>query len=164
MNKWFAFYTKSRQEKKVRDVLMRRGFSVFLPLNKEVRQWSDRRKKIEVPLFNAYIFVSISEHKIAEILQTPGVARSIRYNGAPAFLRDQEYELIERFLTTGYHLEVVPQDFFETGDNVTVASGPLKGATGRVAAKYPNKLLVWLETIGQAIRVEIEPGLLKHTI
>lgn len=142
---------------------MRRGFTVFLPLTKEVRQWSDRKKKIDVPLFNSYIFVNIPEYSIAEILQTPGIAWSIRYNGAPAFLRDQEYELIERFLTTGYHLEILPQDFFEAGDSVIVASGPLKGAVGRVAAMHPTKLLVWLETIGQVIRVEIEPGLLKRS-
>ena len=56
--KWLVFYTKSRQEKKVRDILLRRGFEVFLPLQKVMRQWSDRKKKVEVPLFNAYIFVT----------------------------------------------------------------------------------------------------------
>lgn len=162
MNKWFAFYTKSRQEKKVRDILQRRGFEVFLPLQKTVRQWSDRKKKVEVPLFNSYVFVSVPEHQIPEILQVPGVAWSIRHNNSPAFLRDQEYELIQRFLATGLHLEVMPQTRFEEGDKVLVADGPLKGATGRVAAKYPDRLMVWLETLGQAIRVEIEPGLLKR--
>ena len=163
MNKWFAFYTKSRQEKKVRDVLLRRDFEVFLPLQKVVRQWSDRKKKVEVPLFNSYIFVHIPEHQTPEILQVPGVAWSIRHNGSPAFLRDQEFELIKRFLATGLHVEVMSQARFEEGDGVMVADGPLKGAIGRVAEKYPDRLMVWLETLGQAIRVEIEPGLLKRT-
>jgi transcription termination/antitermination protein NusG len=162
MNRWFAFYTKSRQEKKVRNVLQRRGFEVFLPLQKTVRQWSDRKKKVEVPLFNSYIFVKIPEHQITKILQVPGIAWSIRHNGSPAFLREQEYELIERFLATGLFVEVISQDTFEAGDSVIVADGPLKGVIGRVAAKYPGKLTVWLETLGQVIRMEIEPGLLKH--
>lgn len=162
MNKWFAFYTKSRQEKKVRDVLQRKGFEVFLPLQKTVRQWSDRKKKVEVPLFNSYIFVHTPEYQITGILQVPGVAWSIRHNGVPAFLRDQEYELINRFLATGLHVEVVSQDFFKEGDRVTVAAGPLKGAKGLVAAKYPDRLMIWLEALGQVIRVEIEAGLLKR--
>ena len=146
----------------MRDVLQRKGFEVFLPLQKTIRQWSDRKKRVEVPLFNSYIFVHIAEHQTTEVLQVPGVAWSIRHNEGPAFLRDQEYELIQRFLNTGLHLEVVPQDLFKEGDSVTVADGPLKGAKGLVAAKCPNRLMIWLETLGQVIRVEIEPGLLKR--
>lgn len=162
MNKWFAFYTKSRQEKKVRDVLTRKGFEVFLPLQKTIRQWSDRKKKVEVPLFNSYIFVHAEQHQIAGILEIPGVAWSIRHNDSPAFLRDREYELIKLFLATGLHIEIVTQELFKEGDQVTITDGPLKGAKGHVAIKYPEKLMVWLETLGQVIRVEIEPGLLKQ--
>jgi transcriptional antiterminator RfaH len=58
---WFVFYTKSRQEKKVNDLLLRHGFEPYLPLQKVLRQWSDRKKKVEVPLFNSYIFVRVEE-------------------------------------------------------------------------------------------------------
>lgn len=68
---WFVFYTKSRQEKKVRDLLLKSGYEVFLPMHKVMRQWSDRKKKVEVPLFNSYIFVNDLEHNISNILKTP---------------------------------------------------------------------------------------------
>src|SRR5690349_11156140 len=113
---WYVFYTKSRQEKKVQELLTRDGYEVFLPTQKVMRQWSDRKKKVEVPLFNSYIFVRDFDHKIAEILKTPGVAWNIRHNGKPAILRQEEFELIQRFISTGYFLETTGQiEHFEVG-------------------------------------------------
>ena len=106
--KWFVFYTKSRQEKKTRDLLIRNGFEVYLPLQKVMRQWSDRKKKVEAPLFNSYIFVLEVEYKISMILQTPGVAWNIRFNSKPAVLRTQELETIER-TATGPAVPIVGQ-------------------------------------------------------
>src|SRR5690606_15969941 len=102
---WYVFYTRSRQEKKVRDLLLKGGFEVFLPMQKVMRQWSDRKKKVDVPLFNSYIFVKDQEFRITDILRIPGVAWNIRHNGKPAILRQEEFELINRFITTGYFLE-----------------------------------------------------------
>jgi transcription antitermination factor NusG len=159
--KWYVFYTKSRHEKKVRDLLLRRGYEVFLPLQKVVRQWSDRKKKVEVPLFNSYIFVWIPEHLVSEVVQTPGIAWVIRHNGRPAALQPREYDLINRFLQTGLLVEVLPREELRTGDWVKILDGPLKGVEGQVTAVQPNKFTVILETLGQAMRVDVEPGLLK---
>lgn len=159
--KWYVFYTKSRHEKKVRDLLLRKGYQVFLPLQKVVRQWSDRKKKVEVPLFNSYIFVYIPEYKVSEVVQTPGIAWVIRHNGKPAALQPREYELINRFLQTGLLIEVLPKDDLQAGDWVRVMDGPLKGAEGQVTAVNPGKFTVVLETLGQAMRVDIKPEVLK---
>lgn len=160
-NKWFVFYTKSRQEKKVTEILARRGFDVFLPLVKVVRQWSDRKKKVEVPLFNSYLFVNTEEHRLQEVLSVPGIAWTIRHDGKPAILREKEYRLIKRLLETGLTIEVVPLADVAPGDWVEVMDGPLKSAVGQVLAKNPGKFMVLLEAIGQVMRVEIDPGLLK---
>jgi len=159
--KWFVFYTKSRQEKKVRDVLQRKGFDVFLPLQKVLRQWSDRKKKVEVPLFNSYLFIKTTEANIPEVLQISGIAWTIRHNNKPAILYEKEYKAIQHFLETGLSIEILPAVAVEEGDWVMVADGPLKGAVGQVAFKTPGKFTLLLEGIGQAMRVEIQPGLLK---
>jgi transcriptional antiterminator NusG len=161
MEKWFVFYTKSRHEKKVRDLLQGRGYTVFLPLQKVLRQWSDRKKRVEVPLFNSYIFVHIPEHRIIEVLQTPGVAWVIRHNGRPAALRQCEYDMIVRFLQTGLLIEVLPQEKVEKGDWVKIMDGPLRGLEGRVTKVHPRKFTVVLETLGQALRVNLDPSILK---
>lgn len=158
---WLVFYTKSRQEKKVRDILQRRGFEVFLPMQKVLRQWSDRKKKVEVPLFHSYIFVSVPEYQIDAVLQIPGVAWVIRHNGKPAELHPKEYETIVRFIETGLVIETLSSDSIEKGEEVVVMDGPLKGQRGFVSSKGRQKFVVILEAIGQAIRVEIAPFLLK---
>ncbi|MEQ9413399.1 MAG: UpxY family transcription antiterminator [Cyclobacteriaceae bacterium] len=158
---WYAFYTKSRHEKKVSYLLLRKGYEVFLPMQKVMRQWSDRKKKVEVPLFNSYIFVNTYVHLIPEVLQMPGISWSIRHNDKPAMLHPKEYDLINRFLATGLTIEVMGADNIDTGDKVQVMDGPLKGAYGQVTKAAPNKFMVSLDLLGNVMRVELDPALLK---
>lgn len=158
---WFVFYTKSRAEKKVRDLLERRGFKVFLPMQKVMRQWSDRKKKVEVPLFNSYIFVSVPEHQITSVLETPGVSWTIRHNGKPAELHQREYDIIVRFLETGLLIESLGIESIEKGEEVEIMDGPLKGQKGFVSGTGKDKFTVLLDALGQAIRLEISGLLLK---
>ena len=161
---WFVFYTKSRQEKKVRDLLLRAGYEVFLPLHKIIRQWSDRRKKVEVPLFNSYIFVHDVEHNIQSVLQTPGIAWNIRSNGRPAVLQLKELELIKRFIASGLFLETsdLKRDSFKTGDKARIIDGPLAGVIGIISGDPEHeKLNVLIEGIDQVIRVQIPAILLE---
>ena len=159
---WFVFYTKSRQEKKVSELLVRFGFEPYLPLQKVLRQWSDRKKKVQVPLFNSYIFVHVEEARVPDVLKIPGVAWNIRHNGKPAVLHPKELETIQRFLTSGLLLETHPVDQLETGDNVHVIDGPLRGMFGRLMdTAEGNRFVVALDSIGQSIRVTLEPGLMK---
>jgi transcription termination/antitermination protein NusG len=160
---WLVFYTKSRQEKKVRDMLERNGFTTFLPIQRVMRQWSDRKKKVEVPLFNSYIFVFDSEDRIPAILQTPGIAWNIRHNDKPAKLHENELQLIKRFLDSGYFLETSGYDRLPLGTKVKVIDGPLKGAEGLITDETKTgSMIVLLESIGQSIRVQIEPQFLKE--
>lgn len=163
MNKqWYVFYTKSRQEKKVKDLLSKNGYEVFLPTHKVMRQWSDRRKKVEVPLFNSYIFVKDLDHRIGEILKTPGIAWNIRHNGKPAVLRQDEFELIERFLATGYFLETSGEvETFQIGDRARIIDGPLAGVTGILTGQDKSQRFnILLEGIQQVIQVHLPASLL----
>jgi transcriptional antiterminator NusG len=159
---WYVFYTKSRQEKKVQDLLKRSGFEVFLPMQRVMRQWSDRKKKVEVPLFNSYIFVRDHEYRIADILQTPGVAWNIRHNGKPAILREEEFQLIQRFITTGYFLETTGEvETFKVGDRAKIIDGPLAGLSGILTGEDKNQRFnVLLEGIQQVIQVQMPAALL----
>jgi transcription termination/antitermination protein NusG len=159
---WYVFYTKSRQEKKVKDLLLKNGYDVFLPMQKVMRQWSDRKKKVDVPLFNSYIFVKEYDHKIPEILKTPGVAWNIRYNGRPAVLRDEEFDLIHRFITTGYFLEASGEvESFKVGDRAKIIDGPLAGLTGTLTGQDKSQRVNFLlEGIQQVIQVQIPAALL----
>ncbi|MEX2234199.1 MAG: UpxY family transcription antiterminator [Cyclobacteriaceae bacterium] len=164
MQQWYVFYTKSRQEKKVQDLLLKSGYEVFLPMQKIMRQWSDRKKKVEVPLFNSYIFIREFDHRIPDILKTPGIAWNIRYNGKPAILRQEEFELIERFITTGYFLEAAGEvESFKVGDRAKIIDGPLAGLTGTLTGQDKNQRFNFLlEGIQQVIQVHVPGALLAR--
>jgi len=161
--KWFVFYTKSRWEKKVSDYLEKFGFEPFLPVHKVVRQWSDRKKKLEVPLFNSYIFVRDHESRIPDILQIPGISWSIRHNGRPATLRDEEVTLIKNFISTGLFMEAEGTTDLVIGDKVEVIDGPLRGAIGVLSGEYNSqKFTVIMDSIDQAIKIDIDKSVLKR--
>jgi len=128
-----------------------------------MRQWSDRKKIVETPLFNSYLFVLESEDKIPSILETPGVAWNIRYNNKPAVLHSNEMETIKRFLSSGLLIESRQIEKFEVGDQVQVIDGPLKRMMGfLVKTNEGDKLTVALESIGQMLLVRIDPKLLTR--
>ncbi len=161
--KWLVFYTKSRWEKKVNDYLQKFGFEPYLPVHKVVRHWSDRKKKLEVPLFNSYIFVRDHESRIPEILQIPGISWNIRHNGKPAVLRDNELELIRNFISTGLFLETAGTADLVIGDKVEVIDGPLRGAVGVLSGEYnAQKFTVIMDSIDQAIKIDIDKTVLKR--
>ena len=60
---WYAIYVRSRHEKKVHQLLLEIGIESSLPLIKTTRKWSDRKKKVEIPLFRGYVFVKIDVDK-----------------------------------------------------------------------------------------------------
>jgi transcriptional antiterminator NusG len=161
MKKWLVFYTKSRHEKKSKEFLSKRGFEVFLPMQKVMRQWSDRKKKVEVPLFNSYIFVRESVNKIPLILQTPGISWNIRYNDKPASLHQEELDVIQRFLSSGFFVETSSAPL-NAGDAVEVIDGALKGLKGRVIhSSGGDKFSVLLESIQQNVIVTLDPVALR---
>lgn len=146
-------------------MLLRSSFEVFLPMQKVMRQWSDRKKKVEVPLFNSYIFVKESEDKIQTILQTPGVSWNIRHNDKPAVLHEHELNLINRFITAGHFIEVSSKEELVKGDAVEILDGHLKGIKGNfVSTKSGHRFTLSLESLGNSIYVEIDPVLVKKIV
>src|SRR5829696_7400471 len=96
---WFALYTKPRWEKKVAKNLAEKGFTVYCPLNKVLRQWSDRKKIVLEPLFKGYVFVQLEEKNSLTVKTTAGVVNFVYWNGKPAIVRQDEIEIIQRFLS-----------------------------------------------------------------
>jgi transcription antitermination factor NusG len=159
---WFVFYTKSRQEKKVNELLLKNEFQSFLPTQKVMRQWSDRKKKVEVPLFNSYIFVKIEDYRIVDVLKIPGVSWNIRHNGKPAFLRQKEYELISRYVQTGLFIEVSQNSELVAGDKVKVIDGPMKGFMGTLTKRNTENLFsVFIDSLNYSLTIQIDSQVLE---
>lgn len=163
MKQWFVFYTKSRAEKKVEEELTHKGIKVYLPKNMEVRQWSDRKKKIQVPLFRSYIFIRCTEHEIPSLLQwTPNLVTYVKYNGKPAVIREEEIDAIERFLKTGLKVKAENETRLEPGDHIKIMGGPLEGIEGEVIHEKNNYLfIVHIQAIHQYIKIELPKDFIR---
>ena len=158
--KWLAVYTKPRHEKAVEKEFQKKGFEVYLPMLKERRKWSDRKKWVEFPLFRSYIFVRIKLKNALFVLQTLGVVKVVKFGGEVAVVRNESIEAIKLMIEGGYNPE--PLNYFIQGDPVEVNDGPLKGLVGEVIRLDKNdRLVVRVDAIQHSVFIQINRGFLK---
>lgn len=152
---WYAVYTKSRWEKKVFAALESQGITAYCPLNREVRQWSDRKKTIEVPLFSSYVFVRISKAGQEAVRRTAGVVNFVYWLGRIAVIRDEEMEALQDFVSRHEKLTVESLPYAK-GDIVEIDNGVLKGQRGLVRKVGKNRLELILEQLNIKLIVPIK--------
>jgi transcription antitermination factor NusG len=159
---WYALYVASRQEKASAELLMERGIEAYVPLVKTMRQWSDRKKMVELPLLNGYLFICIAPAQKEQALQTKGVVRFVRSEGKDAVIRQEEINRLKQLVELGYHLEAFGiRRRYKEGEKVKIVSGPLKNIEGFVVENKEGRFIdVLLESIGQSIRVKLPEELL----
>ncbi len=153
---WYVIQTKSRFEKKVVELLVRNGIEVYLPLQKRMKVWSDRRKEVEEPLFSGYLFVQFKESERYVVLNTHGVVRFVSFAGNYATITDKQIRAIKKAIFMDTAIEVADIDF-KRGEEVIITSGPFKDNYAHVirGANGKGKLLLRLESIGKEIVLEI---------
>lgn len=160
---WYALYTRSRHEKKIELRLTMKGIDCYAPLHKVIRQWSDRKKIVEEPLFRNYIFVYGTKQEYRFAVSETGVVRGVTTNGRPAIIQDREIEAIRQFVASGVPLEIDDTPFEPTvGEWVEVMSGPLQGYIGEVMIVKGNKrLALRLDVLGATIHADIAPFIVQ---
>jgi transcription antitermination factor NusG len=155
--KWYAAYTSANHEKHVERELGRRSVECYLPLYGSVRRWKDRRVRLELPLFPGYVFVRLAVSERLRVLQVPGVARLVGFEGHPAPVPDEDIEAIRTCLA-GEH-PLLPHRYLERGQRVRVLSGPLAGLTGVVVRqKTQTRLVISFDLLMRSVAVEFGPS------
>lgn len=149
---WFVIYTKSRNEKKVAELLQKNGVEVFCPLVKLKKNWSDRTKIVETPLFNSYVFVNLSEKDRNVVFNVPGVIRYLFWLKKPAIARDSEIESLKAVLHET--MDSFTIENYQIGDTVKISEGVFKGLDGVIEKQSNNKLHVILENVGIKITLQ----------
>ena len=161
MEHWYAIYTRPRHEKKVFEQLVEKRIESYLPLITRVRQWKDRKKKVEMPLFNSYLFVRIDYKFRFAVLQTKGVVKIVNFNGVPAVVPDWQIESLRKRLEHPEKIRL--ENYIRPGEIVEVVEGPFKGMRGTVRkTKGETRLIVTIEGIMQSVSVEIDSDLVKR--
>jgi transcription antitermination factor NusG len=157
---WYAIYTKPRHEKKVHVLLTEKDIETFLPLITRKRQWKDRKKNVEMPLFSSYLFVNFEYKYRFDVLETDGVVKIINFNGVPAVVPEWQIESLRQMLT--FPKTVQLETYIRPGEIVEVTEGPMQGMRGTVVTrKNSNRLVLTIEGIMQSVSVEVDEYILK---
>ena len=151
---WFAIYTRPKNEKKVVEGLEKLDIEVYCPMVTQVKQWSDRKKKVETPLINSYVFVNIEDKNRNIVFEVPGVVRYLFWLGKPAIIQDQEIEALKASLKG--ILSAVEVNGIQPGDSLTISKGPFQGKEGVVSQVDKNKIRLVLKELGVIISISKE--------
>lgn len=154
LEKWYALTTRYQFEKRVNEKLNQKGYESFLPLYEKISHWSDRKKKIKVPLFSCYVFIRLNlKHKI-DILQTRGVLNFVSFENRPVAIPDRQITLVKNLISNKREIKTVYK--FVKGQKVKVIHGLLSGQEGFYSdSRDRSRLIIHLDSINQSIAVEI---------
>ena len=142
------------------------GIEAYLPLVTKVKQWSDRRKKIEEPLFKSYVFVHSNAKEYLPILNVYGVMRFVTFEHEAVVVPDNQIVAIKRFVDDyehGEEFKMKNNEELKEGQMVRIINGPMKGLQGRLETIYNKRhLIVYIDVVGQYIpvhlsRAKVEP-------
>lgn len=150
----YVLYTKPKGEKKVEEQLARIGVNCYCPLMIKEQQWSDRKKKIQVPLFNHYVFVQVAEKDRNLVFMAPGVIRYLFWLGKHAIVKDEEIKTIKDWLSDETaEISVTP---YQVGETIQVSSGPFANQNAVVKEITNTHYFLILESLGCTLKMRIK--------
>lgn len=154
--KWYALYTQSRAEKKLYTQLTRKGIECFLPLKKTLRQYSDRKKWVEVPLINSYLFIRVAGLEYYDALNTPGAVRFICFEGRAVPIPDSQVEALQNLVLNRPQNIDIEMGRLSAGDRMEMTRGPLKGIKGElIQLRGHHRLLLRFDSLGFCVHTEV---------
>ena len=143
---WYVLYTKPRQEKKIADSLNAIGIEAYCPLVTVVKQWTDRKKEVQVPLINSYVFVYIEQHHREAVFKVSGIVRYLFWLGKPAVVRAIEIEALKKSLegiVTSFEVSAIQKDTI-----YKIPEGPFQGFEGVVKNVNATTIQLMLVDLG----------------
>ena len=152
---WFAILARTGREKNATLLLENAGYECYLPLVKFIRQWSDRMKEIEQPLFSGYLFCRMNPSNRLPVLMAPGVIQIVGVGKAPIPVAEEEIVAIQRAGKSG--LSIMPWPYLQVGHVARIEDGPLRGMEGIVIKiKSGLKLVLSVNLLQRSVAVEID--------
>ncbi len=153
---WRVFYTQPRAEFKAEERVEAAGIEVFVLKRETVRQWSDRKKKITEPVFKSYLFARVHEAERLEVLQTPGIIKTVNFGGKFAEVSEEEMNQLRLAQFEPRRLALYDLQLPARGERVIVTQGPMKGLAGEVMEHRGEQyLVIRIHAIQQALKVNV---------
>jgi len=154
---WYGLHTRPRHEKIVARRLEERGVTAFLPMITEVHKWSDRKKKVELPLFSCYVFARFTPNRAERlrVLRVDGVFGLVGSRGEGTPIPDAQIDAVRSLVETELPLSSHP--FLKIGQRVRIRSGALDGMEGILVSRNGDQtLVISIEAIQRSLAVRVE--------
>jgi len=157
--RWYVLFVRSNQEKKVAHSLQQRGVEHFLPCYSSLRHRTDRRVRVEMPLFPGYVFIRLPFVQRLQALTIPNAVSVVGRKDFPAVISAEEIAWIKSGLTHG---QAEPHEYLKVGQRVMITSGALSGMQGILTRKTNSaRVVVSLDSIARAFVVEVDRSSVK---
>lgn len=163
-SQWFAIYVAFKKEKYAEKQLIKKNIETYLPLQRVIRQYERKVKKLNIPLINCYLFVRITKSQYVRVLETDYVSRFVKIGKDLIAIPDIEIEILQKVLNEKIEVEIEGKCFHK-GEDIIISSGNLTGVKGKlVAFQGKEKVVVQLDTIGYALQMEINKNLITKVL
>ena len=160
--KWLVVKTKANAEKKVAERLALKGIEVYLPLYTTMKQWSDRKKKVQKPLISSTVFVHVEEKERELLWNVVGVSGMLYFLGQPAVVREEEIFILQQMLQEGVYESVELSPTFIEGQEVEITGGDFKGLRGIVVEEVnAQKVVIALQGLGAQVVFTLKKGAVR---
>ena len=151
---WYVLYTKPQNERKIAARLKNIGIEAYCPLRTEIRQWSDRKKKMKVPLLPSMLLVNVQENARNMVYQVPGVQRYMFWLGKPAMVSQKEVDALQE-METQKNNDKLKVETLKPGAKLDLTKMGFHAQEGTVKYVSGNQCWVVLEGLGYVIKIEI---------
>jgi transcription antitermination factor NusG len=152
---WYALMVKSQHEKAIGRHLDAIELESFVPLYRTRRQWSDRTKELDLPLFSNYVFARFSWRTRGRVCSIPGVRGVVAASNLPLPVPDPEIDALKHAVGAGLPLR--PWPFLKAGQRVLITRGPLRGVEGVLIRHEKNwQLVLNIEMLQRSVAVRID--------
>ena len=150
---WYVLHTRPRSEIKVEEFLISSGIEAYCPKRSELKLWSDRKKRIQVPLLPSMVLVKIDEKKLNRVFESPLVVRYMFWLGKRAVVRQSEIDILKKYLDGSYNLISSNSSSINVGDDFKLPSfNNEKGIVSRISN---NNLWIYLKSIGYSVKLKL---------
>lgn len=161
MKSWYVLYVNVRHEKKVMHRLLEKGIEAYVPISRKLKQWSDRKKWVEEPLFTGYVFVKVTIAGMDAARFVPGVLNYLSFKSGPAVVREEEIEGLKFFIEKGYLL-MEEERTVHPGDKVILNLGEFRNFRGEIDQVLNEKFVyVIFDGVKKNIRIKAPVAALK---
>ncbi len=157
---WFALQVRTKHELNVANLLRDKGYAPFAPLCQRRRQWSDRIKLVEGPLFPGYLFCRLNLQDRLPVLKTAGVRQIVGYGRVPVEVNEAEINALQVMVVSG--LPSQPWPFLQVGELMRIERGVLRGLEGfLLEVRGAHRLVLSVRLLQRSVAVEIDPAFVK---